>query len=118
MKISLIICTYLRPISLLNLLQSIEIQYFYPYEILIVDGSTNDETAKMLNENNFQKINYFQVEPQFRGLTKQRNFGIRQVAAGIEIVCFLDDDTILASNYFEEIIKTYTLFPAVDSAFF
>ena len=107
MKISLIICTYLRPISLLNLLQSIEIQYFYPYEILIVDGSTNDETAKMLNENNFQKINYFQVEPQFRGLTKQRNFGIAKVAKECDIVAFLDDDTELMPNYFEVLKETF-----------
>ncbi|MCD8529456.1 MAG: glycosyltransferase family 2 protein, partial [Flavobacterium sp.] len=27
------------------------------------------------------------------------------------VVCFLDDDTVLESNYFEEIIKTYSLFP-------
>ena len=40
-------------------------------------------------------------------MTKQRNYGIERIGAPIEVVCFLDDDTVLSTNYFEEIIKTF-----------
>ena len=102
----------MRPKPLQDLLESVRLQTIYPSEILIIDGSTNKETQDMLMEHTFANLKYFVVSESDRGLTKQRNFGIRQVGPGIEIVCFLDDDTILASNYFEEIVKTYSLFPA------
>ncbi|MBP6558199.1 MAG: glycosyltransferase family 2 protein [Flavobacterium sp.] len=111
MNFTLIICTYMRPQPLLKLLQSVKQQTLYPNAILIVDGSKNDETQTMLNQNVFENLSYFLVTDKDRGLTRQRNFGINRVAATSEIVCFLDDDTVLAENYFEEIIKTYALFP-------
>lgn len=107
MIFSLIICTYKRPLPLLKLLRSLKEQTFYPNEILIIDGSPDKDTMRMLCENNFEKLKYYQVEPEFRGLTRQRNYGIAQVAKDSEVVCFLDDDTVLSPNYFEQIIKTF-----------
>lgn len=111
MKVSLIVCTYMRPEALFNLLQSVKIQNLYPNEILIVDGSLNNETKNILEENHFKNLNYFLVNDVNRGLTKQRNFGIGKVGKDIEIVCFLDDDTVLESDYFQKIIETYKVFP-------
>ena len=109
MKFSLVICTYMRPDALLNLLQSIQNQILYPDEILIIDGSLNRETEKVLKDNNFKKLKYFLVSIENRGLTKQRNYGISKVAKDSEIVCFLDDDTILEPDYFVEIVKTFKI---------
>lgn len=111
MKISLIICTYMRPEPLLTLLQSVQKQRLYPDEILIIDGSTNDETEIILKKHQIGKLKYFLVSDENRGLTKQRNFGINKVSHTIEIVCFLDDDTVLEENYFEELINTYKDYP-------
>ena len=111
MKFTLIICTYNRPKPLLLLLQSVQEQTIYPNEILIIDGSENNETETILKQNPFENVNYFLVSSQDRGLTRQRNFGIERVVIESEIVCFLDDDTVLEHNYFEEIIKTYAKFP-------
>jgi len=97
----------MRPIPLLNLLNSVKTQTLYPNEILIIDGSTNDETTKIINQNSFQNLKYFQVSDDDRGLTKQRNFGVSKVSNDSEVICFLDDDTILEPTYFEEIIKTF-----------
>ncbi|MBS7231880.1 glycosyltransferase family 2 protein [Flavobacterium psychroterrae] len=111
MQLSLVICTYMRSEPLLKLLQSVQKQTLYPDEILIIDGSTNKETETILNDNKFEKLKYFLVSNEERGLTKQRNFGIAKVNSDINIVCFLDDDTILEENYFEELIKTYIIYP-------
>ncbi|WP_026727795.1 glycosyltransferase family 2 protein [Flavobacterium denitrificans] len=107
MKFSLIICTYMRPEPLLKLLQSVRLQSAYPDEILIVDGSLNNKTETVLRENQFENLKYFLVDDAGRGLTKQRNFGIKKVNSNSEVVCFLDDDTVLEPDYFEEIIKTF-----------
>jgi GT2 family glycosyltransferase len=107
---SLIICTYMRSEALKTLLQSVAIQSLLPSEILIIDGSTNTETAEMI-ENFPLDIRYFLVDEAHRGLTKQRNFGIEKVADNSEIVCFLDDDTILAQTYFESLVNTYLQYP-------
>jgi GT2 family glycosyltransferase len=107
MKFSLIICTYMRPKSLLQLLQSVQIQSQYPDEILIIDGSTNRETELAVRDNQFLNLYYFAVPPEHRGLTRQRNYGIERVANAMEVVCFLDDDTVLEQHYFEEIINTF-----------
>ena len=111
MKFALIICTYLRPQSLLLLLQSVQEQTIYPDEILIVDGSTNKETEKVLKEKNFENLNYFGVPQEYRGLTKQRNYGSERVGKEIDVVCFLDDDTVLENDYFEQLLKTYNIYP-------
>ena len=111
MIFSLIICTYKRPKAIISLLDSVVLQTVYPNQILIVDGSTDDETADVVNSNTFKNLIYYKVTTEHRGLTKQRNYGIEHVITSAEVVCFLDDDTILEPDYFEELIKTYRLFP-------
>ncbi|MDC1226819.1 glycosyltransferase [Algibacter sp.] len=108
MRFSLIICTYMRPQSLLKLLQSVNCQTLYPNEILIIDGSLNNQTQNALEENNFNGLKYFKVQEADRGLTKQRNFGVGCVSKLSEVVCFLDDDIVLEPQYFENLIKTYS----------
>jgi glycosyltransferase involved in cell wall biosynthesis len=101
----------MRAEAILKLLNSVKLQSLYPNEIIIIDGSTNEETKTILELNLFPNLKYYQVSKEDRGLTKQRNIGVSKVANDIEVICFLDDDTILEPNYFEEIIKTYSIFP-------
>lgn len=107
MNFSLIICTYMRPNAVVKLLQSVENQTLCPNEILIIDGSTDTKTEDILNIHLFKNLIYFKVDNSQRGLTKQRNFGIRKVDKSSVIACFLDDDTILEEDYFQQLIDTY-----------
>ena len=111
MKFSLIICTYMRPEPLLELLQSVNSQTVYPNAILIIDGSLNKKTETILRQSHFDNLQYFMVPTEHRGLTKQRNYGIERIGEEIEIVCFLDDDTVLEARYFEELLKSYVKYP-------
>ncbi|TDE02034.1 glycosyltransferase family 2 protein [Flavobacterium sandaracinum] len=113
MKVSLIVCTYMRPEPLLRLLKSVTEQTVHPAEILIIDGSTTAATQQLLNKNKFNNLHYYLVPESHRGLTKQRNYGITKVNRTSEIVAFLDDDTELTPNYFQELVKTFTNDPAV-----
>lgn len=101
----------MRPKAIVTLLESVKKQELYPDEILIIDGSTDAKTTVALTENTFKNLHYFKVEEKDRGLTKQRNFGIEKVGKAMEIVCFLDDDIVLTSNYFKKLIGTYKKYP-------
>ena len=101
----------MRPKPLLQLLQSVQEQTLYPDEILIIDGSTNEATQFILEQNHFQNVHYFLVPKEHRGLTKQRNFGIARVSKDNDVVCFLDDDTVLSADYFEQLLSTYQKYP-------
>ena len=107
MNFTLIVCTYMREKPLLELLNSVKVQTLYPNEILIIDGSTNNETQNALQINHFDNLKYFKVEDSDRGLTKQRNFGVNLVSKDSEIICFLDDDIVLTPSYFEHLVDTY-----------
>mgnify|MGYP001392640970 CR=1 FL=1 len=71
---------------------------------MINDGSPDIETGEMLKENQFKNLDFFKVDENDRGLTRQRNFGIDQLKPDCEIVCFLDDDVILEKEYFKELL--------------
>jgi len=111
MKFSLIICTYQRPVALINLMDSILEQLLVPDEILIIDSSPNNNSKNALQEKHYPSLKYFKVGIEDRGLTKQRNFGIQKVAKDSEVVCFLDDDIILRPKYFKNLIRTYSKYP-------
>ncbi|HET8887239.1 MAG TPA: glycosyltransferase, partial [Salinimicrobium sp.] len=72
--LSLIICTFQRPVALRTLLESVKQQSLYPNQIIIVDGSLDDQTQEMLKEHHFPNLENFKVDEANRGLTKQRNF--------------------------------------------
>ncbi|MBL4604345.1 MAG: glycosyltransferase family 2 protein [Flavobacteriaceae bacterium] len=114
MKFSLIICTYMRPKSLLDLLESVKDQTLYPNQIIIVDGSTNDDTSLAIQKTTtYKNLEYYKVKEEERGLTRQRNFGIHKISKDSDVVCFLDDDTVLEKSYFEEISSTYQNNPEI-----
>lgn len=111
MNFSLIICTYQRPTALKNLLKSLEEQETYPDEVLIIDGSRDDQTELLFENSKPENLKYYRVEERDRGLTKQRNFGITNVNSDSEIICFLDDDIVLTKEYFKNLLATYETKP-------
>ncbi|WP_159017951.1 glycosyltransferase family 2 protein [Algibacter sp. L3A6] len=108
---SLVICTYMRSKAIVTLLESVALQTLYPNEILIIDSSTNTETEVALKNNTFKNLSYYKVDKDNRGLTKQRNFGISHAGNTMDVICFLDDDVILESDYFEKLLSTYKTHP-------
>ena len=106
-KFSLIICTYSRPDSVIRLMESVKRQTLYPFEILIIDSSKDEKTKIKLDEASYSSLSYYKVEEEDKGLTRQRNYGIKKVHPSSEIICFLDDDIVLEPEYFFRLIGTY-----------
>lgn len=101
----------MRPKAIIKLLESVNNQTLYPNEIIVIDGSTDTLTQAVLKTNTFNNLNYYNIDANDRGLTKQRNIGISKISNTSNIVCFLDDDVILEPSYFEQIINTYSIYP-------
>ncbi|KAA3621679.1 MAG: glycosyltransferase family 2 protein, partial [Flavobacterium sp.] len=59
---SIILCTYMRPNSVRELLLSVEVQDKYPDQILVIDGSLNLETEIVVNNLNLDNLAYHRVD--------------------------------------------------------
>jgi GT2 family glycosyltransferase len=108
-KISVLLCTKDREEDLCNILGELLDQTIIPDEIVIVDSSSPRLTrSKIFLEkishirSQHISVNYEHMKP---GLTKQRNKGV-SLATG-DLLFFLDDDSVPARNYIEEMAKIF-----------
>jgi GT2 family glycosyltransferase len=92
-------------------LESLQKQILYPDEIIIIDGSKDEATELMLQMQRFKNLQYFKVQENNRGLTRQRNIGLQKTDSNSEIICFLDDDIVLKPKYFDKLINTFSEYP-------
>jgi GT2 family glycosyltransferase len=99
----------MRPKALQTLLNSVNTQTLYPNDIIIVDGSLNNDTSNLLEKSSYKNLRYVLVNEGNRGLTKQRNYGIKMVNKDSDIICFLDDDVVLELDYFQNLLETYEI---------
>lgn len=91
-KISVIIPTYLRTISLKKSIESVLNQTFQEFEIIVVNDSSNDkEVIKILEEFRDSRIKYFS-NSRTKGANGARNTGI--IKAKGKYIAMLDDDDI------------------------
>lgn len=111
MKVSVIIPTYCRARDLSELLESILKQTVKPFEVIIVDDNTPDDSIETLC-NKFRKtfkklgIDLIYVRnPRERSLTIARNIGVERARG--DIIMFFDSDIILMPNYIEEILRIF-----------
>lgn len=102
---SLIICTYRRPQSLMRLLCSVAEQDLQPLEILVIDGSEDDLSQQAMSELHLQSLRYIGVGTEERGLTRQRNVGVRESSDQADVLVFLDDDLVLEPRFFRALIS-------------
>jgi len=101
---SVVIVTYNTNQKLLSKnLESLNIQTDNNFEIIIVDNSDKRDIKPIVSK---YSIKYIKLNKNY-GLSLARNIGIK-FAQG-EIVIFLDDDAIPASDFVEQHIKAYQI---------
>src|SRR4029077_4725917 len=89
---SLIVATYKRPEEIKSLITALSTMRDVPAEVVVVDGSPSDDTARGLLEiaQNLQISFELIYVRSPKGLTRQRNVGVD--ISSRPILFFLDDD--------------------------
>jgi glycosyltransferase involved in cell wall biosynthesis len=97
--VSVIIPTYNRSSLLKHAIQSVLDQTYSELECIVVDDASSDETRKVINSFEDNRLRYFRHEENI-GASAARNTGIRHVQA--ELIAFLDDDDQWLSTKLEK----------------
>jgi GT2 family glycosyltransferase len=97
LELSVVVPTIGRPELLRALLQSIQAGSALPSEIVVVDQSEGDETARVVEE--FAAVGARRVASDERGVAKARNLGLREAAH--DLVACTDDDCTVASDWLD-----------------
>ncbi len=118
LKISVIISTINRPVSIKETITSLSMGISFPDEMIIVDQSNNNNTELEIHKwkkNLPFEIKYNHIDEH--SLTYARNIGIKQ--AENEIIIFMDDDVTLEYETIANVrskmsIPTIALIGAID----
>lgn len=103
--VSVIIITRNRPHTFLNCLQYLLKQNYSPFEIIVVDSSTDEKTKEIVNR--YPNIKYIFLKDRKNKIPASRNLGIK--ASNGEIIIFVDDDTLVRENWLYECVNTYRI---------
>lgn len=110
--ISVVICTYERAGSWVRLMESFSVQDRKADQFIIVDASADGATESLLRgflgEHELAEVvHYFRVTGPLKGLTRQRNFGLRWVDR--DLVGYFDDDVELLPGCLKEMERVHRL---------
>lgn len=103
-KVSVIIPTYNRSNTISRAIQSILNQTYQNFEIVIIDDSPNEETERVVNSFNDNRIKYTRNK-QKTNRAAAINQGIRASGTGSKYVAFLDDDDEYLPLFLEKTIE-------------
>jgi glycosyltransferase involved in cell wall biosynthesis len=110
-KLSIIIITRNRAELLKECLESVSMQSKKPYEIIVVDNDSDDETPHMVKtmakkySAKSSKLNIKYVLEKKIGIPIARNTGLKNATG--DIITFLDDDCLASSNWVSGIMKAH-----------
>ncbi len=97
--VSVIIITKNHSRYLKRCLDSLLVQGYKNYEIIIVDHNSTDNTKKLVETYNSEKIKYFFYKKE-KNIAAVRNFGIKNSVG--DYIFFTDADCMVAKNWLEE----------------
>lgn len=111
-KLTSVIPTKNRPRDLIKAVRSILAQTRLPDELIIVDQSPSDESRSLvdilISGDECIKLAYIH-DPHISGLVDAKRVASERASG--DIVCFLEDDVILESDYIEQIELGFTNHP-------
>jgi GT2 family glycosyltransferase len=107
--ISVIIVNYNGKNFLSDCLISIFRQTYFPFEVIMVDNASDDGSVEYVHQN-FPEVK-IATQSTNRGFAGGTNAGILRAAG--EFILTLNNDTIIASNFIDELAKTMQSDPSV-----
>ncbi len=103
MFVSVVIVTRNRPEMVRQCLSRLQQQAYSPFEIIVVDGSSNTETEQIIRQQ--PQVRYIFLPDGKGKMTQARNLGIE--AAQGDIVAFLDDDSMVRDDWLTHLMSGY-----------
>lgn len=103
MKISVLIPTRNRPEKLKDCLNSVLVNKFRTFEIIVVDQSSDSSTEKAVKHINSKKVIYIRMKA--RGKSKALNLGLKKTSG--EIIAFTDDDCVVSKTWLKNIFLSF-----------
>lgn len=105
--ISVIICTYNRAECLSETLNAIFSQEYKGFEVIVVNGPSNDNTEEILKKYPVRIIKQISKG----GLAEARNMGIE--AADSDIIAFIDDDALADKYWLTVLMDDFNRDPSI-----
>lgn len=99
--VSVVICTYNRADYLKKCLDSMIVQSYNNFEVIVVNGPSTDATDSLLKRYPYSIVR----QKRKGGLSAARNLGIK--AAKGEIIAIIDDDAIADKNWIQNFARKY-----------
>ncbi len=114
MSVSIVVPTYLRPLDLEELFDSILIQTIKPSEVIVVDDTPGDAIELVCRKygelfNKFGINLIYARNPGQPSAAASRNIGVK-LARG-ELIMFLDSDVVIFPDYIEKITDVFKKYP-------
>lgn len=109
---SIIVPVYNAEKYIARCIESILVQSFKNYELILVNDGSKDRTKEILNRYQ-DNPNCIVIYQENSGVSVARNRGI-ELAKG-KYICFVDADDYVADNYFETLIPLLNMNPQLIS---
>src|SRR5437899_11520871 len=109
--ISVVVCTRDRPDTLATALDSVLAQDHPDFEVLVIDQSRGDETARVVEDASTRFPRLRHVRLRTPGLSRAYNTGIREATA--DLLAFTDDDVIAPRGWLRAIDGAFASHPGV-----
>lgn len=95
-------------------IDSVLLQTYSDFELLIIDDGSRDETAEIVAAKAAQDARIHLIRQENAGVSSARNTGI--AAASGELLCFIDSDDTVSANYLETLHTLYSpgALPVID----
>ena len=95
-------------------IDSVLLQTYSDFELLIIDDGSRDETAEIVAAKAAQDARIHLIRQENAGVSSARNTGI--AAASGELLCFIDSDDTVSANYLETLLALYSpgVLPVID----
>jgi len=103
MNVSVIITVYNEEKYIEKCLDSLQVQTFKDFEMVVIDDGSTDDTLKILNEYQISNIKYRVFQQKHEGPAKARNFGVAKAKG--EVLVFLDGDMYFEKNFLEKLVN-------------
>jgi len=111
MKFSLVLCTISREVEVKRLLESLLLQVYKDFELVIVDQNSDDRVVKILEQYKDRiSINY--IHSSVPGASRARNTGLRHATG--DIIAFPDDDCWYPGDLLERVCNFFKKNPHWD----